>query len=61
MEPVYVKKADPRERTTWLDKFIVLEPKGGARNIVDMVHDGRSMAVFAAILGLGSRSSRAAA
>lgn len=34
MEPVYVKKADPNDRTTWMDSFIALEPAGGVRAVV---------------------------
>jgi hypothetical protein len=61
VQPSYVKKPDPRERTTWMDRFIAVEPKGGVRDTVDMVHEGRSKAVFTAILGSGSRIGRAAA
>ena len=34
MKPVYVKKADPNDRTTWMDSFIALEPAGGVRAVV---------------------------
>jgi hypothetical protein len=35
MQPVYVKNADPKDRTTWMDKFIALEPAGGFRAAVE--------------------------
>jgi hypothetical protein len=35
MEPVYVKKTDRKDRNTWMDKFIALEPAGGFRAAVE--------------------------
>jgi hypothetical protein len=61
MQPVYIKKPDPKDRTTWMDKFIALEPQGGVRDIVEMVQKGRAKAVFVAILGFPSEGSKAAA
>ena len=40
MEPVYVKKADPNDRTTWMDTFIALEPAGGVRAVVEGTQHG---------------------
>ena len=40
MKPVYVKKVDPSDRTTWMDWFIALEPKGGARDFVGISKNG---------------------
>jgi hypothetical protein len=35
MQPVYVKKTNPQDRNTWMDKFIALEPAGGVRAVVE--------------------------
>ena len=35
MQPTYVKKTDPKDRDTWMDKFIALEPAGGFRPVVE--------------------------
>ena len=61
MEPVYVKKADPNDRTTWMDSFIALEPAGGVRDVIEMARHVRARAVFEAILNVVSEGSRAAA
>ena len=61
MSPVYVKKSDPNARTTWIDKFIALEPAGGVRDIVIAAGNGRARAVFSAIFGLGPEVGRIAA
>ncbi len=36
MKPVYIKKTNPRERTTWIDHFVASEPKGGFRTAVEL-------------------------
>lgn len=36
MKPVYVKKSNPAERKTWIDRFIAIEPKGGFRSVVEL-------------------------
>jgi len=41
MQPVYVKKANPRDRKTWIDRFIALEPKGGVRDVVKRIQNGK--------------------
>jgi len=61
MRPVYVKKADPKNRITWMDQFIALEPRGGFRDVVEMAHNGRARAVFTAIFGVPSEHGEAAA
>lgn len=61
MQPVYIKKADPKYRITWMDKFIALEPAGGFRDAVAMSRHEGARAVFAAILSVVSEGSRAAA
>ena len=61
MSPVYVKKSDPNARTTWIDKFIALEPAGGVRDAVHMAGNGRARVVFTSIFGLGAEAGRAAA
>ena len=61
MSPVYVKKSDPNTRTTWIDKFIALEPAGGVRDAVHMAGNSRARAVFTSMLGLGPEAGRAAA
>lgn len=35
MERVYVRKPRPKDRRTWIDRFIALEPAGGVRAIVE--------------------------
>ena len=50
MGPVYVRKANPSDRVTWMDRFIAQEPKGGFRDIVEMARDGRAKAVFTAVM-----------
>jgi hypothetical protein len=53
MQPVYVRKSNPNDRITWMDKFIAQEPKGGVRDVVEMARAGRvpttSSAIFALI------------
>jgi hypothetical protein len=61
MEPVYVKKADPKDQTTWLDTFIALEPTGGVREVVATAQHHRARAVFLAVLGVVSERTRSAA
>jgi hypothetical protein len=61
MKPVYVKKANPSDRITWMDKFIALEPQGGFRDIFEMARDGRAKTVFTAILGFPGDEKKAAA
>jgi hypothetical protein len=34
MQPVYVNKADPKDRITWMDNFIALSPIGGFHGVV---------------------------
>jgi hypothetical protein len=40
MNPVYFKKVDPNNRTTWIDWFTALEPKGGFRDAVERIQNG---------------------
>jgi hypothetical protein len=40
MQPVYIKKADPRDRTTWIDKFIAGEANHGFRAVVELALKG---------------------
>ena len=61
MEPVYVTKADPKDRTTWMDHFIALEPVGGVREVVEVARRNRARAVFETIFGVVSAGGRAAA
>ena len=61
MDPVYVKKADPRQRTTWMDAFIASEPAGGFRDVIEMSRHGRARAVFNAILGSPTPRGKVAA
>lgn len=61
MQPVYVTKADPRDRTTWMDRFIATEPKGGFKAVVELAKAGGAKAIFLAILAVGSERSEAAA
>jgi len=61
MQPVYVKKADPKDRTTWMDKFIALEPKGGVMDVIEAARNGRARAVFKEIFAAGAEPSRFAA
>jgi len=61
MQPVYVKKSDPRKRTTWMDKFIASEPAGGVRDVIETARHGRARAVFAAILRINSDTDSVAA
>ena len=61
MEPVYVKKANPKDQTTWMDTFIGLEPKGGVRDVVETAQRHRARAVFEMIFSVVSAGSRAAA
>jgi hypothetical protein len=61
MQPVYVRKADPKDRVTWMDKFIAQEPKGGFRDVVELARDGRSKAIFTAILAIQPEVGKAAA
>jgi hypothetical protein len=39
MQPVYVVKANPSYRKTWLDHFVTTEPKGGVRDVVERIHN----------------------
>jgi len=41
MRPVYVKKRNARERTTWIDHFVASEPKGGFRSVVELARGRR--------------------
>ncbi|HEY2599726.1 MAG TPA: hypothetical protein VGJ79_14745 [Candidatus Dormibacteraeota bacterium] len=51
MRPLYVKKASPKDRVTWMDKFIALEPRGGVRDVIEIAHRNcRARAVFDAIV-----------
>jgi hypothetical protein len=61
MQPVYVKKADPADRTTWMDHFIARPPAGGIYDAVQMTRRDRAREVFVAILNVASEGSRAAA
>jgi hypothetical protein len=61
MQPTYVKKADPKDRITWMDHFIALEPDGGVRDVIEMARHDRARSVFEAILNVVSDGSRAAA
>ncbi len=61
MQPRYVRKADPMDRTTWMDNFIALEPRGGVRDVVEMARPARAMAILVTILSVGSESNNAAA
>jgi hypothetical protein len=61
MEPVYIKKPDPKDRISWMDNFIALEPAGGVRDVVETARHGRARAVFQAILSVVAEGSRAAA
>jgi hypothetical protein len=49
MQPVYVKKADPRDRITWMDKFIALSPIGGFIGVVEGKLDSSMSRDLAAI------------
>lgn len=61
MQPVYVKKADPADRTTWMDEFIARQPAGGIHDVVQRARHDRAREVFMAILNVVSEGSRAAA
>lgn len=61
MEPMYVRKADPKDRVSWMDKFIAQEPKGGFRDVIELARHGRSKAIFTAILAIKSEAGKAAA
>jgi len=61
MQPRYVKKAEPKDRITWMDRFIALEPDGGVRDVIEMARQDQARAVFEAILNVVSEGSRAAA
>jgi hypothetical protein len=62
MQPVYVKKANPEDRVTWIDKLIALELNGDLSDVVEMTRrQGRAYSVFAAILAVDSEAGRAAA
>ena len=61
MESVYVKKADPHDRITWMDKFIALEPAAGVRDVVEVARRDRARVVFETNFSVVSASSRAAA
>ena len=53
MQPVYVKKTDPRDRSTWMDEFISLEPVAGVRAVVDGIQYGsrsKDLTVFVSLL-----------
>ena len=49
MQPMYVKKTDPKDRNTWMDKFIALEPAGGFRAVVEATQYRSSSQDLAAI------------
>jgi hypothetical protein len=61
MQPVYVKKPNPKDRTTWMDNFIASEPKGGVRDVIEMARHVRAGAVFTAIFAVDSEPGKAAA
>lgn len=61
MEPVYVRKANPKDRVTWMDRFIAQEPKGGFRDVVELARRGRAKAIFTAILAIETEAGKAAA
>jgi hypothetical protein len=42
MKPVYVKKRNPRDRVTWMDRFLSLEPSGGVRSAVELARKRRA-------------------
>jgi hypothetical protein len=42
MQPVYTAKANPSDRKTWMDQFIALEPKGGVRDVVEWMQNGKT-------------------
>ena len=52
MQPVYVKKADPKDRNTWMDKFIALERAGGFRAAVEGTQHTNGATDLAAIFSL---------
>jgi hypothetical protein len=49
MQPMYVKRTDPTDRNTWMDKFIALEPAGGFRAVVEATQHRTSSQDLAAI------------
>ena len=49
MQPMYVKKTDPKDRNTWMDEFIALEPAGGFRPVVEAAQYRGSSQDLAAI------------
>jgi hypothetical protein len=61
MQPVYVRKTDPKDHVTWMDKFIAQEPKGGFRDVVELARHGRAKAIFTAILAIEEEVGKAAA
>ena len=61
MQPVYVRKANPTDRVTWMDRFIAQEPKGGVRDVVEMIRRGQAKVVFAAIMAIDSKVGKVAA
>lgn len=61
MQPVYVRKANPKDRVTWMDRFIAQEPRGGFRDVVKLARLDRANVIFSAILATESESDRAAA
>ena len=52
MQPVYVMKADPKDRNTWMDKFIALEAAGGFRAAVEGTRHTNVSQGLAAIFSL---------
>jgi hypothetical protein len=52
MQAVYVKKADPQDRITWMDTFIALEPAGGFRAVVEGTQHTSGSKDLAAIFSL---------
>ena len=62
MTPMYVKKSDPRQRVTWMDRYIASEPPGGVRDVIaGMAPDARARAVFEMIVRSGPERDRVAA
>ena len=61
MRPIYVRKGNPSDRVTWMDRFIATEPQGGVREVVERAWHGRAKSIFIAILAVESDAGRAAA
>ena len=61
MQPVYERKANPKDRVTWMDRFVATEPTSGFQDVVDLVQNGRAKAVFTAVMAIRSEARKAAA